>query len=159
MDLPEFKIDSKAGKGLAGGVIGGVVGSAISQGLTTRGEAKRSQIRMTEAEHSAGIASRLMGEQAKHARDWATHVAGMGTPSRIAAGQFQATFQPPKAPKAPKDKESVGAPAPVSTGASTPAEGTKNVPAPKTKKARTPKGSPVQGEMFTETGKPSKKAL
>lgn len=155
MDLPEFKVDTKAGKGLAGGIIGGVVGSAVSQSLSTRGEAKRSQIRMHEAEHSYGLVSRLMGEQVEHAKDWATHTSELGTPTRIKAGQFETTFQPPKTTK---DKDVVGAPAPASTGASTPATGTPNAPATKSKKPRTPKGTPVQGALFTESGKPSRKA-
>lgn len=60
-DLPEFKIDTKGGgKSIASGIIGGIVGGAVSQGITTRGEAKRSKVRMAEAEHAAGLAKGLM---------------------------------------------------------------------------------------------------
>ena len=167
MDLPEFKVDTNAKSGVLGGIIGGVVGSAINQGITSRGEAKRSEMRMREASHSAGLAERLMrvqGEEsraasaanAEHATKWASHLAGMGTPQRIEAGQFKGVFHAP-------DKDKVGAPAPASSGASTPAKGTPNIPAPK---AGSPEVSgdhlkdwgPVPGQlsMFDKSGRVSK---
>ena len=159
VDLPEFKIDGKAGKGLAGGIIGGLVGNVVAQGVTTRGEGKRSEIRMKESEHAAGLAERLMRLQSElrtgelSAESDIAHSHRAEGASRVKTPQFEAHY---------RDKDTAGAPAPVSTGASTPATGTPSIPSPSKKAGGVGEhlkdwgNVPGQLTMFDKSGRVSK---
>lgn len=166
-DLPEYKISTRSGKNtMLGNIVGGLVGGAVTQGLTTRGERKRSAIRMTEAEHQVGLAKDVKTHMVNEDIRMASALAEHGPLSSVKTHSGSATYaarndnqNTGELTKSDTEKHTNSDPntisKPIEPGAQHGGTATGRVIGGARTHEKGP-GSGAQLHMFTEKGNPSK---